>query len=136
MILFVISLFSHNLWPAPEVLGEIFFFFLSFHLWCEQYSFGFSRFKPWGASVRSVWVHLNSTLWWMVIACGLLGVFLMNSKIVIWTSSVDLHNFDNRCTCIIFFVVLFKIYFIRMFLLFGTFDWFPFLWWKSISWNL
>ena len=57
------------------------------YLWCEQYSFGFSRFMPWGARVCSVWVHLNSTLWRIAIACGLLRGFLMNFKTVIWMSS-------------------------------------------------
>lgn len=63
------------------------FFWWDYLLWCEQYSFGFSRFRPCGASVRRVWVHLDSTLWRIVIACGLLGVFLMNSRTVIWMSS-------------------------------------------------
>lgn len=48
------------------------------YFWFEQYCFGFSRLRPCGASVRSVWVHLHSTLWWIV----------MNSRFIIWTSSL------------------------------------------------
>ena len=54
------------------------------HFLCEQYFGRFSRFLPCGAWVHSVRVHLNSTMWWIAIACGLLGGFLMNSQIVIW----------------------------------------------------
>ena len=58
----------------------------SYFLRCELYSLGFSKFMPWGASVRRVWVHFDSTLRRIVEACGLLGGFLMNSKTVIWIS--------------------------------------------------
>ena len=55
---------------------------------CDLYSFGFSMLRPMGAR------HLRRCVQWfslearMVIACGLLGGFLMNSNTVIVISLV------------------------------------------------
>ena len=49
-------------------------------MWCEQYWFGFSRFRPCEASLCTACVHFDFNLWCIVIGCRLLGCFCMNSR--------------------------------------------------------
>ena len=78
--------------PYTFVLEEIFHWFK-----CEVYCFGVSRLSPCGAKVLRVWVQFLSTRWRMIAACGLLGGILMNSRMLILTSSMPWWSFCEKC---------------------------------------
>jgi len=63
----------------------------------EVYCLGASRFNPRGARVQRKCAHLLSTRWRIREACGLLGGVLMNSKMVILTSSMPLWSPLEKC---------------------------------------
>ena len=66
------------------------------------YSLGFSMFRPYGARHLKRWVHLFSTLFRIVTACGLLGVFLMNSSTLIEMSLIPLWLECAKCFATLF----------------------------------